>query len=103
MKAFNAEAIVGYYLVKLTWTEEGWANLQDETTKKPVLSHAPVSAFVGDHHLYLGGSLASIANKHGEVFVKFSHEREIAHFEETLRADLSRVSTPRSSDEDRFS
>ena len=74
----------------------------DETTKKPVSSHAPVSAFAGDGDLYLGGSLASIANKHGQVFVKFSREREIARFEETPRADLACVPTPRS-DEDRFS
>ena len=103
VKAFRAENMLGQYLVKLTRTEKGWAELLDETTKKRVLSHAPVSAFASEHHPYLGGSLASIANEHGEVSVKFSHEREIAHFEETPRADLSRVSTPRSSDEDRFS
>ena len=102
VKAFKAEDILDKYLVKLTRTEKGWAELLDETTKKPVLSHAPVSAFAGDGDLCLGGSLASIANENGEVFVKFSREREIARFEETPRADLSRVSTPRSSDEDRF-
>ena len=102
VKAFNAEYMLGKCLVKLTRAEEGWAELLDETTKKPVLSHAPVSAFVGDHHLYLGGSLASLANKHGEVFVKFSHEREIAHSEETPRANLALVLTPRSDEEDRF-
>ena len=102
VKAFKAENILGQYLVKLTRTEKGWAELLDETTKKRVLSHAPVSAFASEHHPYLGGSLASIANEHGEVSVKFSHEREIAHFEETPCADLSCVSTPRSSDDDRF-
>ena len=101
VKAFKAENILGQYLVKLTRTEKGWAELLDETTKKRVLSHAPVSAFASEHHPYLGGSLASIANEHGEVFVKFSHKREIAHFEETPRANLALVLTPRS-DENRF-
>ena len=102
VKAFKAENMLGQYLVKLTRTEKGWAELLDETTKKRVLFHAPVSAFAGDGDLYLGGSLASIANENGEVFVKFSHEREIARFEEAPRADLACVRTPRS-DEDRFS
>ena len=90
VEAFKAENILGEYLVKLTWTEKGWAELLDETTKKRVLSHAPVSAFASEHQ-YLGGSLASVANEHGEVFVKFSHEREIAHFEEKPCADLACV------------
>ena len=101
VKAFNAEDMLDKYLVKLTRTEKGWAELLDETTKKRVLSRAPVSAFASEHHPYLGGSLASIANEHGEVFVKFSHKREIGHFEETPPADLALVRTPRS-DEDRF-
>ena len=91
VKAFKAEDILDKYLVKLTRTEKGWAELLDETTKTLVLSHAPVSAFANEHHPYLGGSVASIANKHGEVFVKFSHEREIAHFEEKPCANLACV------------
>ena len=55
VKAFRAENILGQYLVKLTRTEKGWAELLDETTKKRVLSHAPVSAFASEHHPYLGG------------------------------------------------
>ena len=102
VKAFRAENILGQYLVKLTRTEKGWAELLDETTKKRVLSHAPVSAFASEHQ-YLGGSLASVANEHGYVFVKFSHEREIAHFEENhaqtwpvCRSDEDRLDSDRS-------
>ena len=91
VKAFEAEDILGEYLVKLTRTEKGWAELLEETTKKRVLSHAPVSAFASEHHPYLGGSLASVANEHGQVSVKFSLEREIAHFEEKPCADLACV------------
>ena len=73
---FLAEHILGKPLVKLIWTQEGWAPLQDEATGEPVLSPAPASAFVGgDNRLYVSGSLARIANEHGMVFVMFSDEQ----------------------------
>ena len=62
--------------MKLIWTQEGWAPLQDEATGEPVLSPAPASAFVGgDNRLYVSGSLARIANEHGMVFVMFSDQQ----------------------------
>ena len=74
---FLAEHILGKRLVKLIWTQEGWAPLQDEATGKPVLSPAPVSAFVGgDNRPYVSGSLARIANEHRMVFVMFSDHAE---------------------------
>ena len=74
---FLAEHILGKRLVKLIWTQEGWAPLQDEATGEPVLSPAPASAFVGgDNRLYVSGSLARIANEHGMVFVMFSDHAE---------------------------
>ena len=74
---FLAEHILGKPLVKLIWTQEGWAPLQDEATGEPVLSPAPASAFVGgDNRLYVSGSLARIANEHGMVFVMFSDHAE---------------------------
>ena len=73
---FLAEHILGKRLVKLIWTQEGWAPLQDEATGEPVLSPAPASAFVGgDNRLYVSGSLARIANEHGMVFVMFSDQQ----------------------------
>ena len=73
---FLAEHILGKPLVKLIWTQEGWAPLQDEATGEPVLSLALASAFVGgDNRLYVSGSLARIANEHGMVFVMFSDQQ----------------------------
>ena len=73
---FLAEHILGKRLVKLIWTQEGWAPLQDEATGEPVLSPAPASAFVGgDNRPYVSGSLARIANEHGMVFVMFSDQQ----------------------------
>ena len=75
VRRFLAEHILGKRLVKLTRTQEGWAPLQDEATGKPVLSPAPVSAFVGgDNRPYVSGSLARIANEHRMVFVMFSDQ-----------------------------
>ena len=75
VRRFLAEHILGKRLVKLTRTQEGWAPLQDEATGEPVLSPAPVSAFVGgDNRPYVSGSLARIANEHRMVFVMFSDQ-----------------------------
>ena len=75
VRRFLAEHILGKRLVKLTRTQEGWAPLQDEATGEPVLSSAPVSAFVGrDNRPYVSGSLARIANEHRMVFVMFSDQ-----------------------------
>ena len=90
------------YLAKLTRQREGWALLRDEATGQPVLSLAPVSAFVGgDGRPYMYGTLGRIANDEGMVFVMFDNVSPPAHFEDIECADLDGVTTPLS-DEDRF-
>ena len=104
VRRFLAEHILGRRLVKLTRTQEGWAPLQDEATGEPVLSSAPVSAFVGrDNRPYVSGSLARIANQHGMVFVMFSdhaqdHSRDPLGLARFLK---KRVRGTRASDENR--
>ena len=102
VRAFLAEEILAKYLAKLTKQQEGWALLRDEASGEPVLSPAPVSAFVGgDGRPYMYGSLARIANREGMVFVMFDHVSPPAHFEDIDCVDLDGVTTP-PSDEDRF-
>ena len=102
VRAFQAEEILTKYLAKLTKQQEGWALLRDEASGEPVLSPAPVSAFVGgDGRPYMYGSLARIANREGMVFVMFDHVSPPAHFEDIDCVDLDGVTTP-PSDEDRF-
>ena len=102
VRAFQAEDILGKYLVKLAKHQGGCALQMDEATRQPVFSPAPVSAFVGkDGRPYMYGTLARIADDDGRVLIMFNHISPPALVEDKECADLSGISTPLS-DEDRF-
>ena len=85
VQAFPADSTVGRCLVKLTRHQGGWKPQSDEATGEPVLSSAPVTAF-----------LAKIADDDGEVRVLFGHISPPAWFDTEECCSLDEVSTPRS-------
>ena len=94
--AFPAESIVGRHLAKLTRHHGGWKLLRDEATGEPVLSSAPVAAFVGASNCpyMLYGSLARIADDNDEVTVMFGNISPLARWTTKACANLDAVLDP---------
>ena len=95
-RAFRIEDIVGQYLLKLEESCDGSGLVvQRDATKKPLLSNAPVSAFISNKdEIRTYGELSAIAK--GEVvFVDFGFEKLKECYEEVPPLDVTEVKTPR--------
>ena len=95
-RAFRIEDIVGQYLIKLEESsEESGLLVRRDATKKPLLSNAPVSAFISNKdEIRTYGELSAIAK--GEmVFVDFGFEQLKECYEEVPPLDDPEVKTPR--------
>ena len=66
-----------------------------------IRSVAPVSGIVSNREVRTHGTLGSVADKNGNVFVVFGHTRLCERVQETACAELDGIKTP-PSDEERF-
>ena len=95
-RKFRIENIVGQYLLKLEESCDGSGLVvQRDATKKPLLSNAPVSAFISNKdEIRTYGELSAIAKGEMMVFVDFGPEKLKECYEEIPPLDVTEVKTP---------
>ena len=101
---FQIDDLIGKELHSLEQTDtEGTFRLSrtPHPANEIIRSAAPVSGIVSNREVRTHGTLGSVADKNGNVFVVFGHTRLCERVQETACAELDGIKTP-PSDEERF-